>query len=132
MFWHVGMTLQPALFRFFGRFDFHERSLKICLKIWFMWLVLQEVCVSRSFLCLFKAAIYLNYILRMMQKIYFENDAENIKDLFQIYFYVSRRLLLKIYLWHKYIFVSYDANIFMEGMLMEIYLLKIYFASRWL
>jgi hypothetical protein len=38
--------------------------------------------------------------------------AKNIKDLFQIYFCTSRRLLLKIFLWTTNIF---DANIFMEG-----------------
>ena len=80
--------------------------------------MLQEACVSRSFLCRFKAAIYLNCISKInLVKIYLLKIAvDNIKNFFQIYFCASRRLLLKIYFMdNKHVFVSYDANIFTEG-----------------
>jgi len=111
----VKTSVLTRLFRFLGRFGFHVKSLKICLKIWFMWLVLQEACVSRSFLCRFKAAIYLNYISKIdLVKIYFVKIAvENIRDLFQIHFCASRRLLLKIYFWAEKIFLYRMTQIYL-------------------
>jgi len=69
MSWHVGATSQRALFRILGKLYLCLKSLKIL----FTWLVVQEACVSISFLCLFNAAIYLNCISKIdLAKIYFE------------------------------------------------------------